>query len=217
MVSPDWIVAGSSVVTALGVAFIAWQASTSARQLKVLKQQVAADHERSRRQRAIDVLERWTNSLDRAQPSARVVVEGFSIEECKKLKAKEAMHVPEKKLHFVRNALQDILGDDEELLIEDGKGVKLNENHVAQLYFLVICHLNSLEVALQNWLNGVADTTVLENELEYLIKPDDGHFVLENFRTVMGGKKAYPAIAAFVKQIRSRHEAQAPEQRPNIA
>lgn len=215
--SPDWIVAMSSIVTALGVAFIAWQACTSAKQLQILKLQLAADHERSRRQRAIDVLEKWSNSLDRAHPSARVIVEGFSVEECKKLKAKETLYVSETKIHFVRNALHDILAEDEVLKVDEGLGVKLNPNHVAQLYFLVISHCNALEVALQSWLNGVADTRILESELRYLIKPDHGHFVLENFRTVVGGQKAYPAISAFVKHIRNKYESQTQSIRENIA
>lgn len=212
----EWVIAGASVVTAIGVAFIAWQAFTSARQLELLERQVSADHERSRRQTAIDVLQQWTETLDRAQPSARVVVEGFTIEECKRLKAKKPLSVPKEKFHFLENALQAVLGEDE-LSIEDDQAVRLNEKHVAQLYFLTLTHLNSLEVALQSWLSGVADSEILERQLEYLIRPEDGHYVLENFRTVLGGEKSYPAIAAFVDKLRDKRKTSQPTQKSGVA
>lgn len=182
---PQWIMAISSVVTALGVGLIAWQAYTSAKQLEVLKQQIAADHERSRRQRAIDVLENWTKTLDMAHPSARSVIEGLSIEDCRKLKTKEPIKISASKLHYLEVALKGLIQQGE-LRADEQKQITLSEKHVSQLHYLAISHLNSLEVALQSWLNGVADKSILEHELQYLVKPGDGHYVLANFREVMG-------------------------------
>lgn len=104
-IKPEWVSALSSFVGALAIVFVAIQSYLAKKQLdvatkqmeisaqhqKVAAEQLAisarqneistdhlkADHERSRRERAIDVLARWATTLDKAHPSARKLVESF--------------------------------------------------------------------------------------------------------------------------------------------
>lgn len=210
----EWIIAISSLITSLGVGLIAWQTLVSIKQLKVLKKQITSDHERSRRQRAIDVLEKWANTLDRARPSARTIIEGLSIEECRLLKDKKPISIPDSKLYFLENALQDL--QNKNFIPGADKKILLDEKQVAHLYYLAISHLNSLEIALQSWLSGVADKNILESELKYLVKPDNGQYVMANFREIMGGGSAYPAISAFVEHLESTLKPSTPKVLDNI-
>lgn len=178
------------------------QLTISAQQQKLSVEQFVADHERSRREKAIDILERWNTRLDRAHPSARTLVNGFTQEQCEKLKEKKGFKVPKDKEDLIKNVLHGYLEEDP-LRIE-GESIILDDNHSSHIYFLCISHLNSLEIALQSWLVNVADEDILEEELHYLVKPEKGHYVLEQLRKVLGGKNAYPAIDVFVEHIKDK-------------
>jgi len=200
----EWVVAISSGITALGIVFIAIQTSIAAKQLAEFKKQIAADHQRSRINKAIDVLNEWTKSLDKAHPSARTLVNGFTIEQCEKLKEKTPFDLPVDKRSLLENVLHGHTNGNP--LSEDDKSVTLNEDHLSHIYFLCMTHLNSLEIALQSWMKGVADKGIIEEEMCYLIKPEKEHYILENFRKVIGGKDIYPAIHAFVEHINLKAE-----------
>lgn len=173
------------------------------KQLETLKSQIANEHELSRRRLALEVLETFSNTLDRSQPSARNVIEGLSIEDCVSIRKKEPIQVSATKKPFIQDALQGYINDDELEIDESNQKVPLNTKHVSQLHYLAVTHLNSLEIALLAWHNGISDKDILENQLQYLIKPDHGYYFLENFRKAMGGSSAYPAIAAFVDHLKN--------------
>jgi len=212
----DWVTAFASCVAAAGVVFVAYQAYLANRQLNIaalqLKQsaeqhkltldQFKADHERSRRERAIEVLERWSRTLDRAHPSARTLVEGFSHEQCEKLKQKKGFKIGKDKLELLKNVLHGYADADPPQV--DDEHVVLTDNHASHIYFLCISHLNSLEIALQSWLVNVADEVILEKQLKYLIKPDKGHYVLATLRDALGGREVYPAIHEFVDHMKEK-------------
>lgn len=178
------------------------QLKISAEQNRITTEQLVADHERSRRERAIDVLARWADSLDKAHPSARTLVESFSLEHCQKLKDKEGFKISSEKEELVKNVLHGYIEEDPPKI--DGDHLILDDNHASHIYFLCISHLNSLEIALQSWLVNVADEKILEDELQYLIKPEKRYFVLEKLREVLGGKECYPAIHEFVEHIKDK-------------
>jgi hypothetical protein len=81
----EWVTAIASTVGSFGIVFVAIQTKLvnknfkiaaeqlkiSSEQLKISSNQLKADHERSRRTYALEVLERWTNKLDKAHTSAR--------------------------------------------------------------------------------------------------------------------------------------------------
>lgn len=227
---PQWIIAIASCFAALGIVFVARQTHIANKQLSIATEQLRlsaeqhriaseqlsisaeqhkisvaefkADHERSRRERAIDVLARWTSSLDKAHPSARTLVESFDHEQCEKLRQKKGFRIGKDKEDLVKNVLHGYL--DEGPPKSEENTLTLDDNHAAHIYYLCISHLNSLEIALQSWLVRVADDKILENELQYLIRPEKNHYVLEKLREVLGGKDCYPAIHEFVEHIKTK-------------
>ena len=227
-ISPAWVSAIASIIGALAIVFVAVQSylakkqldianqqlklstdqqiistqqlAISAEQNKIATKQMEADHERSRRERAIDVLARWTVSLDKAHPSARTLVESFSHEQCLKLAGQKEIKISAESEDLIKNVLHGYLDVDPPIV--EGDELLLDANHSSHIYYLCISHLNSLEIALQSWLVCIADEKILEDELSYLIKPEKDHYVLETLRAVMGGKASYPAIHEFVEHIK---------------
>ncbi len=197
----EWIVAVASIVTAAGVVFIGIEVRLSMKQLELMKMQYKADHERSRRERALDVLKHWNESVTITQPSARLLVEGFSHEQCEKLIANKEFSIGEDNLRLLQIAL-DNFADCAEPKIEGG-AIHLKTDHLFRIGQQCMAFLNSLEIAVQAWHNNIADAEILEAELKYLVKPAKRYYVLQEFRDALGGTGAYPAIQSFVDHIKN--------------
>ena len=106
--SPEIITAIASVIAALGIIFAAFQARIAAKQLTLSRQQLRADHERSRREHAIEVLRSWTNSLDKAQPSARKFIQELDENQCKLLIQRKPFKVDGEYQNLLKHALNDV-------------------------------------------------------------------------------------------------------------
>lgn len=214
--TPEIITAIASVIAALGIIFAAFQARIAAKQLTLSQKQLRADHERSRREHAIEVLRAWTKSLDKAQPSARRFIQELDENQCKCLIQRKPFSVNSEYEDLLKHALRDVLDDLDELKPINGE-ITLNQKHLSELLSLIIEHLNTLEVALLSWMNGVADKDIMESQFEYLVRFEDGHFVLENLRKVMTGKASFPAIDHFVEYLTKKYEDAKPKAKPQIA
>lgn len=212
----EWISAIASCIAALSILFLAVQLKIAADQLRHSQKALEADHERSRREHAIEVLDRWTSSLEKSLPAARAFVQELSKEQCRSLIKREPFEAPERHRMILGHALHDVLESEHELECVNGQ-IRLNQKHISHLLALVIQHLNTLEVALLSWMNGVADREIIETQFQYLVRFDDGHYVLENLREVMAGKASYPAIEAFVNHLIDKHKDAQPTAKSSIA
>jgi len=193
------VVAYASIATAFGVLLIGIQIIVALKNLKAFRAQIIADHERSRIEKAIDLLNDYTKGLDKAMPSARTLVNKLSETDCEKLRDKLPLTVPIEKKKLLENILQDVMNDHP---LEESDGlIQLNENHTSHIFYLCMSHLNSLEVIFQAWVSGIADSEIIERQFSYLISPSKRNDLLRNFRKVVGGPDVYPAIYAFVEHI----------------
>lgn len=111
--------------------------------------------------------------------------------------------------------LKGIISSPSELDSTNGD-IALDQKHVAHIYFLVVSHLNSLEVALMPWMYGVADREIIESELRYLVRPDAGQYVLQTLREVLG-ENSFPAIKKFSDHLRTKYHEQQPSARDAVA
>ena len=214
--TPEWVTAIAAGIGAFGIVFVAFQVKIAADQLKQSQIELAADHERSRREHAIGVIRRWTDSLDKTLPAARAFAQELSKDNCKCLIRREPFEVSESYKHLLSHALKDVLENESELEVKNNK-IQLNQKHLSHLLALIIQHLNSLEVALLSWMNGVADKDMIESQFQYLVRFEDGHFFLENIREVMAGKASFPAIDLFVDHLTKKYNEAQPKPKTKIA
>ncbi len=212
----DWVVTNKGLVSAISEAIVALGVLLVAMQVYFAKKQIKTEHEKDRRLVAIQVVKDWNCSLNVATPAARGFVQELSVDQCKLLIKRESFSVHVDCGKFLKYALSGIKGDDSELVIEKDK-IQLTPTQISHLLALVIEHLNSLEVALLTWMNGVADKEIIESQFKYLVSVDSGHYVLENLRTAMVGRGNYPAICCFVKHLQKQNESNEPLPKCNVA
>ena len=157
--------------------------------------ELEADHERSRREKTVDILLEWDQRLKKEGALARKIVETFSAEQCREIHAQLPITV-NAKLEPLLVQLFDTT------FSPTNNQITLNEAYSSELRWHVITYLNALESVLVAWQYSVVDRGIIEHQFSYLFKPSDGHEGLKHFRVAAGGGDSYPAIEIFASHIK---------------
>lgn len=186
----------STIIGSLAIIGIFIQVLLAYRQLK-------ADHERSRREKSVEMLLEWNKQLKEDSSLARKIAESLNEEQSRKLFNQEIVEIDSK----FKPSLMKLFGiTDEKLLDENNSKVKLDEGQVSKLRWHLITYLNSLESILVAWQYSIVDREIIEHQFSYLISPEKGHSALKYFRTATGGEKTYPAIELFSRHLDEEHK-----------
>lgn len=220
-IEANWVAAIANVVIALGVLVGIFQliitnrqASLLANQLKIsneqtviLAKQLVADHERSRREMAVKLVQTWAIQLNRKATLARRLVENLNEEQVRAIINQEQVKLDTKYLEFVKGCLPDNSSfNNPGFSFEKDDSLLIREKDASEIRWLIVSYLNLLESILLAWHNGIADKAMIENQFQYLVVPEKGHLILEKFRQAAGGTKAYPAIYAFVDELNTKNQ-----------
>ena len=180
----EWIMATSSIITALTV-IILWI-------------ELKSYHSSERRKKAIELIQFWSTNLTAKQSAARNLTEKLSFEQSKCLFDKEPFSIDAKYKELVAGSL-DKAYDIEPLITNDR--IQLTVKEVIEIKVNVVDFLNLLESILSAWRHNVADRDIIKEEFHFLVLPQEGHDLLENFRKVAGVKAACPAIESFCEFV----------------
>lgn len=195
----EWISALTNIAVAIGILVTVWQLITSQQQVEMLRRQIADSHDRSHRNEAIRAIAVWKRNLDKAGASAVTLVASFSITQCQMLKQCKPFEVDACYAKLIEQSMQELVVESQAIRTPVSTApILLNKQYLSQLYRFATEYLNSIEICLQHWMLGTADRGVIETELHSLVTPEHNELVLDNFRIVLGGARAYPAIDAFL-------------------
>lgn len=184
------IVRDSFAIIGIGLAF--WR-------IYVMRYTFFSDHDRSRRLSALDMIKFWTKSLTQKSSLARKLVESFSDDQCQSLSNQNSFNIDSNK----KDLLIEYFG--KENITESDNLIKLNEGQSSILRWEIISYLNQLETVLIAWRHNIADKEILEEEFNYLYKPEKGHTLIEKFR-IATGIDSYPGIKEFVDSLKKQAE-----------
>jgi hypothetical protein len=193
---PEWVTAIGTVATAGGVLFL-WK------QLKLMRIQVTADHERSRRENSINYLFEWTKGLLRSSSLARRLVEVLDERQTKALVREEELTLSKFHKDLVLGVLSAVPPP---TLKETADEIHLDKRQVAEIRWQVVRYMNILESIFVAARHKVADKNILVEQFDFLFNPEEGHYFLKKFREAMGGAKAYPALSELEEELKARHD-----------
>lgn len=178
-------------IAALGIAFQIWQSH----------QEVKADHERSRREKSVELLMEWSKNLKEEGSLARKIIESLSEQQCQEIFKQE-----EVKIHKKHEALLNKFFNNQELLTSEGEDtITINERQSAQLRWHAITYLNSLEFTLVAWQYSIVDRAIIEKQFQYLFNSTNiNDEVLKHFRKAAGGEESFPAIEVFAAHVANK-------------
>jgi hypothetical protein len=203
--NPEWVSAIAESVTAVGLVLVLFQVALAKDELKLTaselklakdelthaKKQLEADHERSRRQTAIEACLTWTTSLTPATSSTRRLVDGLSDDQCKRLE-----HIEEFRIDSIHQEQLKSCFTEPPVFQEINGNLCLTKSQASEIRYRCIKYLNTLESILSSWHHNVADRTIIEAEFSYMLAQHEGHTLLKKFR-IAAGESNFPAILAF--------------------
>jgi hypothetical protein len=192
----DWITAIAASFGVVGLFYAAKQAKVAAEQTRLLKQQLHEDHERSRRQAALELVWRFTEQIKGT--SSADLIEGIAepntvrkILNCEPVE----LTMDDRQINALRVCLK---GTSLEADTPTASGaITLSREAVSAVQTAALGYLNVVESVLFGWQHNVADKTMIESQFEYLFDSTRGRNCLKLFREAAGGDRAFPAIAAF--------------------
>lgn len=171
-------------------------------QFVIAKRSFQAEHEKARREKAIEMLQFWHQRLSRRSTVARKLVESFTFDQAKKLLDQEMVsRIPLEHKSFVLAIFPDIELQGKEGLIEREQEFDLKPEYSGILRWEIVNYLNHLETILSAWHHNVADKNMIEEQLTYLVSLKDNHYLLESFRRAAGDAESYPCIKAFITHL----------------
>lgn len=176
----------------------------------LLHKQIRADHDRSRRERSVDLMTCYVTTHN---PSNHPILFGqnlafmLSEDQCRSLWDRETFDVSGKQQSFLdtwRSACNSSNEFKFKRIESDGTGIAVSRLSPSEVYFLrsiVTNYLNKLELVASAWHNNVADRGIIEQEFVRVFCPKDGVYVLEKFREASG---IYPSIGKLCEHYRQK-------------
>ncbi len=190
MIEPDWVIAISSVVSLCVIFFLYIQN-------QLLLKQYKEDHERSRREKAVEMIIKWTELLRKETSSTRKLIESLDSNQASNLFNEKIINISRDLKMLVHSSLGD-----EIFFKETGSMIEINEKGVSKLRWLAVQYLNSLESIMIAWRHNIADRTIIYEQFKYLFDPEIGSNVMASFRRVAGGRASFPAIEDFLDHLK---------------
>lgn len=213
----EWITTAANVVIAFGVLIgihqliatnkqielLTKQLDTANKQLDLLGTELKADHDRSRREMAIEVINNWINSANLGYSGLENFVESLTPNCCDDLWNKKEVTVDARHAVYISNVLNC------EIPILDSF-IKLNPEYARKIRANIVEYLNCLEAIACAWRYNVADQEILEEEFKTIILLNNGEISMNNFISRTG---VYPSLKLWTKKIyqkRNEHSVRPP-------
>ena len=179
------------------------------KQYFISKKSLHDEHEKARREKAIEVLQYWHQRLSRRSSLARKLVENFTFAQSKQLLDQD--QVTKIPVIFKENILSifpdiELQGKEGIIYSANPDEICLSSEYSGLLRWEIVSYLNYLETMLSAWHHNVADQEMLEEQLTYLVSSKNNHFLLENFRQASGDGESYPSIKVFIAYLKNKSE-----------
>jgi hypothetical protein len=183
---PAWITAISTLVLTLGV-FLAYI-------------QLRADHEKCRREKAVDLLMYFNQHLDEANSIARKLVEKLDKMQCEKLFKMEGFTISAELKEYAEGALKN-----RQSLTPINGEITLDKNQSSSIRWAIVKYLNFIETICVAWHHNVADQDLIKEQLKYVYNPSKNQYALSDFREI-AGRGSWPCFDAFVSILKEEYE-----------
>lgn len=220
---PSNVMRTYEIITATFTAYSSLSLILLVIQLILSKQDSSDRHDEKRREKTVDYMIKWSESLLSWETAYAVkIVETFTHEQCEHLynyKPFEVDYKTKKDLcnicrHHLKDTCRRCTECDEntnpscdcDKNSQKEKVYTIDEVQGAEIRWYIIKYLNQLESLLLSWKQGIVDRDIIEEQFDHLYKPGTGKDTLQYFRNIAGGGKAYPTIEEFCLNLRNKRQ-----------
>lgn len=180
-----WISAIASSITALSVLILWWQ--------------IKLDHERSRREKSIELMTLWNEAQFKGVPSRQAsvkLVEIFNEPSCAKLWNAEEVSIDVEHLHLVEQCNASLGGKYK--LSKNEEKVIMPASMSSEIRPLISHYLNSVEVVATSWRHHTVDREIIEDEFVFIFSKSKNPFPFSSFRKITG---VFPSTDELIRHF----------------
>jgi len=187
-----------TIVAVIGVPIIIFQ-------LYFSRKQTLISIEKTIREKTVEMMLTWTQTLQKETSFAERIVCGFSEPQCLSLYDQKAFEVSKE----IKNNLCEICPHAKSDYCEQKCKSDSSPNYLveglqlSELRWYIIQYLNSLESVMVAWQQGVVDRGVIEEQFAGMFGANRG-YALEKFRKVVCDGAAYPITEEFHNHLKEK-------------
>ena len=216
--TPEGVTAIATVVTALGLIFVYWQTRVASRQmklavdqftlaadqLKLASQQFKEDHERSRKENAVNYLMDYIRHDEPELAAVRILVEALPKDACEDLAIPKEFSVDAKHKEYLLICLRNVAAEEELGKQErDGK-IRLTFRQANRIRSLAMSYLNGLEGVLTAWKAAIVDSKIIFDQFARHVVPARDNPAFKTFCTAIHAEDCYPSLLSFAAEVQAR-------------
>jgi hypothetical protein len=184
----------SGLITALGIGLLYWQ--------------LRADHNRSRRERAVEILGDWAKHRSERNPLLVSAALSCTDEQAGLAYKREPITLHPHQFETFAAAFDLTIPPDEATFI-------LSKKHTLLIRAEALKYLNMLEWALAARRHSVADANIVCEQFVSFFDKETNKAILSGFRVAAGGERTFPSIAAFENELRQKSTCVVPGEGPS--
>lgn len=145
--------------------------------------EVRSDHERSRRQTAIDLMVRWSNSTEPESEAARRLGDVLDFEQSRAVQLHRSFELDAKHEDLLRHVARGKIEKRADKII-------VSSAQSSAIRYYIVRYLNGLEGVLAAWRHNVADREMIDEQFRGFVSHENREFILENYRLAAKSKIA---------------------------
>ena len=168
-----------------------------------VSRQILSSLDRARRERAVDMLMKWSEFNQPETSSVTRLIEGLDDSQCLAIANTTTLEIDVKHHDHLVNILQLRFSDIDKQLVEMKRnGVYFIEGrYLLYIRYIAMRYLNMLESILSSWSSGIADREIIKNEFAFLFDPTRSKTAMSKLRERLGNE-SFPAINLFLDELR---------------
>lgn len=179
----------------------------SVKQTKIQRKSFTNDYERSRREKAVDILMQWHSKLDKTNSAARKFAETLSDENLQSISNGEKFEIPDTEKNrtyisvlFEKQNTNEEKNKTNSSEVKDKQNILITAAQSTEIRWKLITYLNILENVVSAWKYNIVDRNLIEAEFKYMFDHKDG--ALKRFREIQ--VDAYPCIDLFELEMKNK-------------
>lgn len=170
-------------------------------QLYYMKKSFCHDHERSRREKAIDLVLSWVNYTSERGTASKNFVEQLNETDCNHIWKEQSFVVDIKYKNYLERNIEGF--GECKVFKESGiDRIQISDIQSSVIRTNVCSYLNLTEMIFAAYYAKVADEFIIRREFSFLVSEEQNIHFLETFRKVAGGKISFPYTYSFVEELK---------------
>jgi hypothetical protein len=173
--------------------------------------QLRADHERSRRELAVNLINEWSNSIDIETAGVIRLVRELTRGQCELIASRKPFSVAKNNLDLVKGCLAirfpEIDNDPQFDAQSTSTIININHRYSGYIRFSAARYLNSLEAIMIAWYESVVQPNIVEGQFRFLKSAPESSLVTlrEAIRRENNDVDGFPCITRFLKNMEPKY------------